>query len=204
MTEEYLKRIEAEEKVKQLIVDELHVQELAIEKYFEQFRVKMDAEMHECITYLRALESRVDQSTGQKAPWLLSPEAFDEWMLVVKNSTNERHNVYQALQRKKEETKRVSLAEGLRSLTLVDKLYELSLSRPRIWRAMKQREAEIQQYVIETDQFLRCFLRLIFICYRSEQSIHNQIDEGANPSPQLSTSIIRDTLHQGEHDLLNS
>ena len=138
ITSAYMSRIEAAQSHVKANLSILNDKERSLSDTFRTFQEKMEVEMEECIQYLLELKHNKEKL---KTRYLRKGEAIDDWkrtleMEEIEFRENQKNNQMEYANQMAKEIDSI-IPEAV---SFTQKLFHLSIERPRIWRMMKDQE----------------------------------------------------------------
>jgi hypothetical protein len=131
--QEYNHRLAYEVTKKNYLLDLLNQRRRDVEEEFREYERSMDAELATSLTYLRGLEGKQwDRDESQ--------EAVNMWRQRLGELEAETAAAQKEHARMSVEGEKKRFVSHAKMINFNHKLYEISLARPDLWRAMKARE----------------------------------------------------------------
>jgi len=139
-SKEYEKRVQTEKLRKEMVLKYMQQHEDNVRQKFQDFRDTMNKELSEFVNYVNY--TRRAKERGEQVE--ITEEFLKQW--------REKLALYEDSRKKEEEKAKQEIENKYNSLILTklisttysDKLYQIAMTKPEVWKALKRKEYEAQ------------------------------------------------------------
>ena len=142
---EYSNRINIEKNKADQQLHLLKAQQKMIEETVNKYSSDMESEMEQVVRFLH-------RASKKEKDWFFTPENVKEWQEQLAIMSKERKEQEEKLQAYQKELKMAELSSYSKVVSFTDKLLQISMAKPQLWRAMKEKELELRMQNEKDDE----------------------------------------------------